>query len=80
MTGPVGISATRAWTELPGLLTDTAPAQALIGTDAHGHSLSPPYLFVIAKGQGADRNLYVNQLTLGQAQVGWGPSAQDYGT
>ena len=63
------------WVELPGLLTDAAPAAALIGTDAHGGRLSPPYLFVIVKGQGADHNLYFNQLTLGQAPVGWQTAA-----
>ena len=68
------------WIELPGQLTDTTPAAALIGTDAQGGKLSPPFLFVIVKGQGQDRNLYFNQLTLGQAQVGWQRVSPDYGS
>ncbi|KVU14169.1 hypothetical protein WK62_31120 [Burkholderia ubonensis] len=70
----------QGWTELPGLLTDTAPAAALVGTDVNGNPVSPPYLFVIAKGQGSDPTLYLNQLSLGQGQVGWQPVAPDYGT
>jgi hypothetical protein len=69
----------QGWTELPGQLTDTAPAAALIGADSQGGNVSPPYLFVIIKGQGEDHNLYLNQLSLGQAQVGWQQMSPDYG-
>jgi hypothetical protein len=43
-------------------------------------NISPPYLFVMAKGQGQDRNLYLNQLALDQGQVGWQEMSPNYGT